>query len=375
MDFDKQFSRQLKPSEIGLEQWRDRCRRFSRNLSGRTFSSISERESFCLSGYSDALDIPLNLIGKRERPAGVESHGMSGFFKATLICHRADGLELDVSRNMSYALHLPVPFTGKVHRHSYIELFYIIDGEFSQTLLGQEYTFSAGTFVVTDKNCAHADIIHPVDSSILFLWLDSAFLEVLLGTEAVTNEFERFLFHAISEKKREQSFLIFEKKDMDSDYSSSMKRLLELIVSEEFAREPGFRPVLSGLLIRLFHRLGNDYTMVRHTDESGKSEQLLLFEIEKYIRKNPKNCTAADLQKVFHYNSAYYSKLLKKYRGKGLKEYVQDVRLKKACELLTSTGLPVRTISEEVGYLNTNFFYHLFEDYAGCSPRDYRAKR
>ena len=76
-----------------------------------------------------------------------------------------------------------------------------------------------------------------------------------------------------------------------------------------------------------------------------------------------------------NYNSAYYSKLLKKYRGKGLKEYVQDVRLKKACELLTSTDLPVRTISEEVGYLNTNFFYHLFEDYAGCSPRDYRAKR
>ena len=93
-----------------------------------------------------------------------------------------------------------------------------------------------------------------------------------------------------------------------------------------------------------------------------------MYELERYIRLNAAEVTAAELEEIFHYHRNYYNLLLKKYKGKSFREYVQEIRIQRARELLLGTKLPVKQIAAQVGYENTSFFYQLFERVAGSPP-------
>ncbi|RGH37913.1 AraC family transcriptional regulator [Firmicutes bacterium AM41-5BH] len=69
----------------------------------------------------------------------------------------------------------------------------------------------------------------------------------------------------------------------------------------------------------------------------------------------------------------YYSLILKKYRGKSFQQYLIEVRMNYAKQLLEQTTLPVKQIAQQVGYENVSHFYHLFEKYYGKTPKEVRA--
>ena len=82
--------------------------------------------------------------------------------------------------------------------------------------------------------------------------------------------------------------------------------------------------------------------------------------------------TTSQLEAKFHSHRNYYHLLLKKYRGKTFQQYVTDVRMKYAQQLLEQTTLPVKQIANQTGYENISHFYHLFEDYFGKTPSKMR---
>ncbi len=53
-------------------------------------------------------------------------------------------------------------------------------------------------------------------------------------------------------------------------------------------------------------------------------------------------------------------------------EYIANSRISKSKNLLTSTSLSVRDISEKVGFLDYNYFIKLFKKYVGTTPLKYR---
>ncbi len=67
------------------------------------------------------------------------------------------------------------------------------------------------------------------------------------------------------------------------------------------------------------------------------------------------------------------SRLLKRYTGHTFKELLQQQKLQQAVYLLSQTTLSADGIIEAVGYNNSSFFYRIFREKYGCSPREYRA--
>ena len=55
--------------------------------------------------------------------------------------------------------------------------------------------------------------------------------------------------------------------------------------------------------------------------------------------------------------------------GTTLTEYIINVRIRKAADLLQNTTLPVTEISRQVGIQNDNYFYRLFKKIYHCTPR------
>ena len=68
----------------------------------------------------------------------------------------------------------------------------------------------------------------------------------------------------------------------------------------------------------------------------------------------------------------YLSRLFKKSTKKSLSQYVRQVRMEKASELLRTTSLKVIDIGISVGYPNYSYFCQSFREYYGKSPEKYR---
>jgi len=76
----------------------------------------------------------------------------------------------------------------------------------------------------------------------------------------------------------------------------------------------------------------------------------------------------------FRISPGYLGKLFKTACGVSFTDYLKQVRLDTACELLLHTRDPANVISEKVGILNSTYFYTVFKKKYGVSPAQYRAE-
>ncbi len=72
-------------------------------------------------------------------------------------------------------------------------------------------------------------------------------------------------------------------------------------------------------------------------------------------------------------NTTTFSREFKRRSGSPLFEYLNKIRIRKACGLLKRTERPVIDIALDVGYNNVSFFNRYFRRIMGMSPTKYRA--
>lgn len=70
----------------------------------------------------------------------------------------------------------------------------------------------------------------------------------------------------------------------------------------------------------------------------------------------------------------HVSRSIKKYYGKTLSEYISALRLEYCANLLSASNLSVTDICYECGFDNISWFYKLFSDKFGMTPKQYRKK-
>lgn len=76
----------------------------------------------------------------------------------------------------------------------------------------------------------------------------------------------------------------------------------------------------------------------------------------------------------FDVSVAYVSYLFKSETGENVSDYVWNLRLEKAKELLLTTDMSVDNISISVGYVSTSSFRRKFKQDTGVTPSQFRAK-
>ncbi len=72
------------------------------------------------------------------------------------------------------------------------------------------------------------------------------------------------------------------------------------------------------------------------------------------------------------YNKYYLCRLFKKHFGTSPQDYIIQLRILRAKELLRDTEMNIQTISDIVGIADPNYFYRLFKDKTGISAAAYR---
>lgn len=83
----------------------------------------------------------------------------------------------------------------------------------------------------------------------------------------------------------------------------------------------------------------------------------------------------ADMAKVAGLTETSLCRFYKSKMGVSPIAYMDNLRLKRACELLEYTDRTVKEIVYECGYSDTNFFYKLFKRKIGMTPLGFRVRK
>lgn len=79
-----------------------------------------------------------------------------------------------------------------------------------------------------------------------------------------------------------------------------------------------------------------------------------------------------DLSEISGYNKYYLCRIFKKHFQMSPRDYIIQLRILRARELLRDTEMPVQKIGDIVGIRDTNYFYRLYKAKTGVSPALYR---
>ena len=110
----------------------------------------------------------------------------------------------------------------------------------------------------------------------------------------------------------------------------------------------------------------------------GKVEQDEGTDVDKakqYILDNlSKNFTVRDVAEHVHLSPEYFTKVFKAKTGQNIKNYILQVKLDVAKDLLATPNIPISMIAAEIGYDNFSHFTQIFKKYEDITPTEYRKK-
>lgn len=263
----------------------------------------------------------------------------------------------------------------QLHTHDYLELSYIIEGEFTQIILGKEITFSQGDLCLIDKNCIHQDSITTSDAMILFLGIANDMFKEVMNENITTENIIAFLQSALMKQTSIQQYLHFKPRKVPGAAASSSSALdtcLSLLLAELHHPNVGGSYICKGLLLRIFRILSTEYTFSLSKENQKAMNWLVFEEVSNYIKAHFQSVSIQDLVTIFHYQEDYFNRLIKQKTGLTYSGYVQQIRLEKAEALLTTTSMSIDAIAEASGYHNKGFFYKIFQAKYGTTPANYR---
>ena len=99
----------------------------------------------------------------------------------------------------------------------------------------------------------------------------------------------------------------------------------------------------------------------------------LMQEAAQYIRANfALPLTLEDIAAHVNTSPTYFSKKFKRATGFGCREYLVNVRLREAAQMLVQTKLSITEIAIKCGFNSSNYFGDVFRRASGVSPAVYR---
>ncbi len=152
---------------------------------------------------------------------------------------------------------------------------------------------------------------------------------------------------------------------LENEFSPKIKSLFDKMVEQNITRAPFLKYSLACLLeeILLTIAIGN----VKNSDHRTFKKSI------KYIHENyTEKIQVPYLAKLEGLSNSRYITLFSKETGKTPSEYILELRLQRACDLLLSTDIGIGPIGASSGYKDQYFFSKIFKKHIGVSPQEYR---
>ncbi len=122
-------------------------------------------------------------------------------------------------------------------------------------------------------------------------------------------------------------------------------------------------------LLLLMITLRDGVSERRYSDIIGRAKDILE---ETYMQDDISLNSVAEMVGM---SPSYFSSIFSKEAGKTFVEYLTEIRMEKAKELLMCSSMKTSEIGHRVGYKDSHYFSYIFKKKQGCSPKEYRARK
>lgn len=112
--------------------------------------------------------------------------------------------------------------------------------------------------------------------------------------------------------------------------------------------------------------------------DRNTSEIIVNKVIEELDRDCAQKISLPQLAETYHISEAYLSHVFKKQTGKSLMNYIAQIRIEKASQLIAmsrnGSSNKLYQIAQQVGYDDYSYFVRVFKKVTGMSPREFHKK-
>lgn len=119
-----------------------------------------------------------------------------------------------------------------------------------------------------------------------------------------------------------------------------------------------------------------DGIIQRIEQKKDNRQRDMLERVVSYIRGNylRSDISAEMLSDMVNLTPGYFGKIFSDNMGKSVNEYIIEMRMEKAKELLEKNTIPVCDIAAQVGFSNQSYFTATFKKWNGITPNQYRSE-
>lgn len=250
------------------------------------------------------------------------------------------------------------------HTHDYVEVVYMCTGRTTHIVNGTEITLGQGELLFMNQRATHEVCkAGEGDVAVNFIVLPEFFNSVLVSIGEEETPLRAFLVDCLCGQSTGAGYLHFRVADI-----VPIQNLIENLLVTLLQETPNKRKVSQMTMALLFLQLmGHTETLA-----TPNPEQATMVRVLAYVESNYAHGSLTDLAQQLHYDLYSLSREIKRKTGKNYTQLVQQRRLAQAAFLLKNTDRNIDDIANAVGYENMGYFYRIFRDAYGLSPRNYR---
>jgi len=249
----------------------------------------------------------------------------------------------------------------QMHNHKRVELNYILQGSCVMKLENELIKLNQNNSILIFPDLNHdfyVDSKNGIKIIQLEFQIDSGF------ADAFSDIPESELKFLLNLQTHSNSYL---KIPNNREIGNCMDR----IIKENKLKRTNFQPLSKLYFIELIILLSRFIN--RQIVTEGNLENEYVSKAMKIIHAN--YCTGfsvSEIAKACNISSRYLQKLFNKYLESTPQEYGNNLKIRKAIELLADRNIPVKEIAYTLGYSTPQYFSRLFKLKYGFSPQTYR---
>lgn len=143
------------------------------------------------------------------------------------------------------------------------------------------------------------------------------------------------------------------------------------------AKEYLLKPTRSSDILALVNRIADEIYGREDTDlsvqEAGEEVPAAVLRAEQFIREHYyEDISAVQAAEYAGITPGYLSTLFSRYRGYGFSDFINSIRIDRACVYLEQGYLKTYEIAYKVGFRDEKYFSKTFRKMRGMSPAEYR---
>ena len=250
--------------------------------------------------------------------------------------------------------------------YDFFSAVYVMQGGCELRIMDDLLTLPSGSFCLVAPGVTHTLKVSDESTLVFHILLrKSTFQELLSDILQSDSRISAFFFNTLY-TGQSGGYLLF-----STGEDPTVRQLILAMFGEQMEKDVYSNILINHSLIMVLTRLIREYEHTVQTPPAAKSSDEC-FQLLYYLMNNFLDLSLADVAEHYNYNVSYCSQYIKRITGKTFSQLMKIFRIRKACELLTGSGMDIHEISELLGYANPESFMLAFKKEMHMTPTQYR---